>query len=182
MDAEGFSGMDGRTTIFDYWGIKSLQAWTNHGKFDGKNLSDEQKSLRQFYQKLLCIARDNKAVTDGLMYDLEYAQSEGFDKHEQFAFLRKADEELLLVIVNFDDKQRNIHVTIPEDAFRYLKQPQLEKATATDLLTDTVLTSLNEKGREQKTVTFTPNNPVEITLPAWTGAVYRITDATKKKK
>ena len=182
MDAEGFSGMDGRTTIFDYWGIKSLQAWTNHGKFDGKNLSDEQKSLRQFYQKLLCIARDNKAVTDGLMYDLEYAQSEGFDKHEQFAFLRKADEELLLVVVNFDDKQRNIHVTIPEDAFRYLKQPQLEKATATDLLTDTVLTSLNEKGREQKTVTFTPNNPVEITLPAWTGAVYRITDATKKKK
>jgi hypothetical protein len=174
--------MDGRTTIFDYWGVKSLQAWTNHGKFDGKQLSDEQKKLRKFYQSLLTIARDNKAVTDGLMYDLEYAQGEGFDKHEQFAFLRKAEDELLMVVVNFDDKQCDIRVNIPEDAFHYLQQAPLEKATATELITDEVLTSRNEKGRKQKTIAFIPNSPIAVTLPAWTGAVYRIIDANKKKR
>ena len=182
MDAEGFSGVDGRTTIFDYWGVKTLQAWANHGKFDGKLLTDEQKKLRQFYQSLLRLARDNKAVSEGPMYDLEYAQSEGFDKHKQFTFLRKAEDELLLIVVNFEDKQRDITIHIPEKAFVYLKQEQLEKATATELLTDTVLTSLNAKGRKQKTIAFTAQQPIHITLPAWTGAVYRIADANKKKK
>ena len=40
MDGEGFSGIDGRTSIFDYWGVRSLQAWANNGKFDGKNLNE----------------------------------------------------------------------------------------------------------------------------------------------
>ena len=57
MDAEGFSGMDGKTTIFDYWGIKSLQAWANGGKFDGAGLTEEQQTLRSFYRQLLRIAR-----------------------------------------------------------------------------------------------------------------------------
>lgn len=50
MDAEGFSGLDGRTTIFDYWGVQSLQDWSNKGKFDGKLLSDEKKELRALYK------------------------------------------------------------------------------------------------------------------------------------
>jgi hypothetical protein len=41
--------VDGRTTIFDYWGVKSLQAWANNGKFDGAGLSKDQKELREFY-------------------------------------------------------------------------------------------------------------------------------------
>jgi len=182
MDVEGFSGMDGRSSIFDYWGVKSLQAWANHGKFDGKLLSDEQKKLRKFYQTLLCLARDNKAITEGLMYDLEYAQGEGFDKHQQFVFLRKAEDELLLVVTNFDDKQCDIRVTLPMDAFNYLQLPQLEKAVATELFTDTVLTSLNAKGKKQKYISLLANQPVAITLPAWTGAVYRIVAPNSKKK
>jgi glycosidase len=31
----GFSGDDGRTTIFDYWGVPEHQKWMNDGKFDG---------------------------------------------------------------------------------------------------------------------------------------------------
>lgn len=182
MDAEGFSGFDGRTTIFDYWGVKTLQAWANNGKFDGQHLTDEQKKLRTFYQSLLCLARDNKAISEGQMYDLEYAQSEGFDKHKQFTFLRKCEDELLLIVVNFEDKQREIRITIPEDAFAYLNQQPYEKATATELLTDTVLTSLNSNGKAQKTIAFTSQQPITVTLPAWTGAVYRIENAQKKKK
>ena len=164
MDAEGFSGVDGRTTIFDYWGVKSLQAWANNGKFDGKDLTDEQKALRNFYQHLLCLARDSKAISEGMMFDLEYAQSEGFDKHKQFTFLRKAEDELLLIVVNFEDKQREVSITIPEEAFAYLKQEPIENAKVTELLTNTMLEPMN----------ICPQLPINVLLPAWTGAVYKI--------
>lgn len=36
MDSEGFSGRDGRTTIFDYWSIDSIRRWRNGGKFEVK--------------------------------------------------------------------------------------------------------------------------------------------------
>lgn len=27
MDSEGFSGRDGRTTIFDYWSVDTIRRW-----------------------------------------------------------------------------------------------------------------------------------------------------------
>ncbi|KAA6324539.1 Alpha-amylase 2 [termite gut metagenome] len=35
MDYEGFSGRDGRTSIFDYWCVDSIRRWRNEDKFDG---------------------------------------------------------------------------------------------------------------------------------------------------
>ena len=48
MDTEGFSGRDGRTTIFDYWSVDSIRRWRNNGKFDDKLLTEEEKKLRTF--------------------------------------------------------------------------------------------------------------------------------------
>ncbi len=164
MDIEGFSGMDGRTTIFDYWGVKSLQAWTNKGKFDGAGLDEEQRQLRSFYQHLLCLARDSKAISEGKMYDLEYVQGEGFNKHEQYAYLRKSGNETLLIAVNFDDKPVDLQVRIPSDAFVYLEQDELPAATGIDLLT----------GTEYERLSFTSTEPVRLTIPAWKGAIIKI--------
>ena len=169
MDVEGYSGIDGRSSIFDYWGLTSLQAWANSGKFDGKGLTKDQKELRLFYQRLLTIARDNKAVTDGLMYDLEYAQAEGFDKHEQYVFLRKKDEELLLVVVNFDDKQVDVNIRIPDEAFTYLAQPKWQKVKATNLLT----------GKQVKGISLTAES-IQLTLPAWKSMIIRIEEVQPK--
>ena len=163
MDAEGFSGMDGRSTIFDYWGIKSIQAWANHGKFDGAGLDEEQRSLRQFYRNLLRLARTEKAVTQGEMYDLEYAQGEGFNKHEQYAYIRKYKQQILLIILNFDDRQRDISVRIPQEAFVHLHQPEYAMVQATDLLT----------GAEY-TFPFSAHTPICLTLPAWKGVILKI--------
>lgn len=163
MDAEGFSGMDGRTTIFDYWGVKSLQAWTNRGKFDGAGLNEEQRTLRDFYRQLLRLARTEKAITQGEMYDLEYAQGEGFNKHEQYAYIRKYKQHTLLVILNFDDRQRDITVRIPHEAFAHLEQPEYALVHATDLLTGT-----------EYTFPFSAHTPVCLTLPAWKGVVLKI--------
>ena len=163
MDMEGFSGIDGRTTIFDYWGVKSIQAWANKGKYDGALLSEEQRELRTFYQSLLTLARDNQAIQNGLMYDITYAQGEGFNKHEQFAFLRHKNEETLLIIANFHDREQKMHVRIPNDAFVYLGIDEKQKTIATDLL----------RG-EQYPIHLIANEPIELTLPAWRGVVLKI--------
>ena len=163
MDAEGFSGIDGRTTIFDYWGVKSLQAWANHGKFDGAGLDEEQQTLRTFYRQLLRVARSEKAITMGDMYDLTYAQGEGFNKHEQYAFIRKYKKQTLLIVLNFDDRQVDMQVRIPQDAFEYLKLEEESLAKAEDLLTGT-----------EYTFPLHPHTPICLTLPAWKGVILKV--------
>lgn len=167
MYFEGFSGMDGRSSIFDYWGIASIQAWANKGKFDGKHLTDEQRDLRSFYQRLLCLAREEKAVTDGQMYDLEYAQGEDFNRHEQYTYLRHTADETLLVVVNFDDRKVDVKVRIPEDAFNYLGMSPMAHVKATDLLT----------GEPVAISAFNTETPVSVCLPAWTGMIIKIEKA-----
>ena len=163
MDMEGFSGIDGRTTIFDYWGIKSIQAWANKGKYDGANMTEEQRDLRLFYQRLLTIARGNKAVQKGLMYDITYAQGEGFNKHEQYAFIRHWEDETLLVIINFHDREQHMRVRIPNDAFVYLGIDETKNSQATDLL----------RG-EKWSIPFNTSEAIELTLPAWRGVILKI--------
>lgn len=133
MDSEGFSGMDGRTTIFDYWGVKTLQAWANNGKFDGAGLDDEQRELYDFYKRLLTLTTQHKAISEGKMYDLEFAQNERYNRREQYCFMRKADHEAILVVVNFADRAIDAHVTIPAQAREYLDLP-IAPIHATDLL------------------------------------------------
>ena len=163
MDMEGFSGIDGRTTIFDYWGVKSLQAWANKGKFDGGKMTDAQRELRAFYQRLLTLARDDKAIQKGKMYDIIYAQGEDFDKNKQFAFIRHTKGETLLVVVNFHDREQLIKVRVPNDAFVYLGMDERPKATATDLL----------RG-EKMPLALTADGTIELTLQAWKGVILKI--------
>lgn len=173
MDVEGFSGMDGRTTIFDYWGVKSIQAWANGGKWDGALLDEEQQELREFYRRLLNIAQKEKAMSEGKMYDLEYAQGEGFNKHEHFAYIRhydsptkgraKAKQETILVAINFDDKHADMQVRIPVEAFAYLDIQPRESVSMTDLLTGTTYT-----------LPFCPDRPLCLPLDAWKGAILKI--------
>ena len=163
MDVEGFSGIDGRTTIFDYWGVKSIQAWANNGKWDGKGLDDEQQELRLFYQQLLTLTRNSKAITEGKMYDLEYAQAEGFNKHEHYAYLRHCEEETLLIAINFDDKHADMQIRIPAEAFAYLHIQPCTEVQFTDLLSGQTFTR-----------PFLPNTPITLSLEAWKGMILKI--------
>lgn len=163
MDVEGFSGIDGRTTIFDYWGVKSIQAWANNGKWDGKGLDDEQQELRLFYQQLLTLTRNSKAITEGKMFDLEYAQAEGFNKHEHYAYLRHCEEETLLIAINFDDKHAEMQIRIPAEAFAYLHIQPCTEVQFTDLLSGQTFTR-----------PFLPNTPITLSLEAWKGMILKI--------
>lgn len=163
MDMEGFSGIDGRSTIFDYWGLKSIQAWANKGKFDGAKMNEAQQELHEFYSRLLTIARDDKAVQKGKMYDITYAQGEGFDKQQHFAFLRHIKGETLLVVVNFHDREQQMRVQIPNDAFVYLNLEGKTNATGKDLLFG-----------KTYNLDFVPDGVLDIVLPAWKGVILKI--------
>ncbi len=168
MDYEGFSGMDGRTTIFDYWGVKSIQAWTNDGKFDGKKLTSEQKELRNFYKKLLNITISEKAITDGLMYDLEFANFDNpkFNSHEQFAYFRKFEDELILFVLNFDDKQLETEVIFPLEAFQYLELEEGNRYSFVNLLDDNDV---------QSSFSLSSKQSLLLQMPAWKGKILKLT-------
>ena len=167
MDCEGFSGVDGRTTIFDYWGLKSIQSWSNGGKFDGKLLTSEQKELRKFYQNLLNITLSEKAITDGLMFDLEYAnfENQNFNTHEEYAYFRKFEDELILFVLNFDDKHLDTDVRFPPEAFQYLGLTENQVYSVVNLLDETEIFSLFKLNSKEVFSTH---------MPAWTGKILKL--------
>jgi len=114
--AEGFSSDDGRTTIFDYWGVPEHQKWLNEGKFDGAKLSPEQIQLRMFYTDLLNIAGKNPAITKGDYYDITSFNILGGNITQQMhAFLRVNDDERLLIVTGFNADDQTVRIQIPPD-------------------------------------------------------------------
>ena len=130
MDKEGFSGCDGRTTIFDYWSVDTMC------RADKGKLTDDEKALADIYSRIMNFARTDKTVS-GQSYDLMYANphSASFNPDRQYAFLRRSGRQLLVVVVNFDSLDRNIKLNIPEHAFEYLNLPDGKDIEGEDILT-----------------------------------------------
>jgi hypothetical protein len=147
--SEGFQGEDGRTTIFDYWGVPEFQAWVNGGKFDGGKLSPEQKKLRKFYAKLNEFVSSSDVVKNGKFWDLQYANVEGqsssYDKHKIYSYVRYLDKERLLFVYNFDyeDKQ-NVDLRLPEDLFNQLNI-EGQQLTFTEVFTGELKINMQSK-------------------------------------
>ena len=126
MDKEGFSGCDGRTTIFDYWSVDTIVRAAN------RKYTIREKFIYDMYRKVMTLAQAEKAVTQGEMFDLMYANGH---LQRQYAFIRKHGTEALLVIANFADQATTVSVNIPAHAFDYLGLSE-KNAQVTDLLTD----------------------------------------------
>jgi glycosidase len=117
--ASGFSGDDGRTTIYDYWGVPEHQKWMNGGKFDGGLLGDDQKALRQFYGDILSFASTNKAITDGAYFDLtNYNISLENIPNYVHAFARVHDQEKLIILSSFGDKPVRVKVKLSDEVIQ----------------------------------------------------------------
>ena len=113
MDKEGFSGKDGRTTIFDYWCVDSIR----RGFFDRKQMTAEAKQLEGLYKYVLNLANAEKALREGDFFDLMYMNQHIADK--QYAFMRQADNENMLIIVNFAGEPVMCDIVIPQHAIDY---------------------------------------------------------------
>lgn len=123
MDSEGFSGEDGRTTIFDYWTVDTIRRWRNGGKFDDTQLTADEKKLKEFYVQILRLAEEEPAFTEGLFWDLMYVNGH-LDR--QYVFLRSDKKKTYLVVANFSDENISTDIRIPAEAIRALV-PESEK-------------------------------------------------------
>jgi glycosidase len=116
IEANGFSGADGRTTIFDYWGVPEHQKWLDGGAYDGGQLSDSQRNLRSFYRKLLNICSQCPAIYEGQFYELMVANERNAGFNERiYLYARYTSEQRILVAVNFNRDEQEINIKLPGD-------------------------------------------------------------------
>jgi glycosidase len=162
--AEGFGGEDGRTTIFDYWGVPAHQKLMNGGKFDGGGLDEPQKELLYFYSTLLNLCTQNEAIMKGNLYDLQSANQQNYDANKVYAFLRFTEKQKLLVIVNFDNNPQSKHISlqIPSNALAILGLASGESY------------KLKEIFMNGKTLSFTTNDKINLKLSPLGSYVYSI--------
>lgn len=154
MDEEGFSGRDGRTSIFDWWSLASLRALRRI--IDGrlylgdKPWPEDLAGYRDFFIKfsgMIRMASGDDAVRKGMTYDLCYCNtnSAGFDIDRHFAFLRDHEDETLLFVANFSSVEARIKLMIPPHAFEWLELAP--------------------------TAAVNPDTPVEVTVPPMGGTM-----------
>ncbi len=164
MDDEGFSGVNGRTSIFDWWRPQSLQGlWklVHSGRYADieeniQPLIEEtglsERILRRFARltELVRLAANDDAISRGVTYDLCYCNfsSRGFDRNRHFAFLRDFGDETLLIAANFSPQNADMELHIPEHAFEWLELTQSDSCNA--------------------------SNPVRVTVPAFDAAILRL--------
>lgn len=136
MDHEGFSGQDGRTTIFDWWSVASVRrlrkliASGAYTSLDPEKIAQaglERGEAEVFcrFAKAIRTAADDEAIRKGSTYDLCYCNmsSDGFDKNRHYAFLRDHNEHTLLIAVNFSCNEARMKLVIPEHAFEWMGIP-----------------------------------------------------------
>lgn len=139
MEEEGFSGLDGRTTIFDWWSIatiRRLRKVIHSGQYKTLSVSalvkaglkKEEAATFVRYAQALRFARHDEAITKGTTYDLSYCNlsSDGFNKDKHFAFLRDYKEHTLLIAANFSMLPATMKLHIPQHAFDWMEIPQTD--------------------------------------------------------
>jgi len=162
MDEEGFSGLDGRTTIFDYWSVDTIRRWRNKGSFDGSLLSEEELSLRSFYADVLKLKEQESALSDGRFFDLMYQNP---TLHQQYVFTRKGKRCVMLVVANFSEAEQQMQISLPKHMFELWNIKEKESCSATNMLT----------GKKQK-VAFCTEKPLCVSVPALSGMVLKISE------
>ena len=163
MDAEGFSGLDGRTTIFDYWSVPTIRRWRNKGRFDGQLLTAEETALRSTYQRILKL-REEQEWARGGFYDLMYVNPH---LHRCYAFLRYSpiaqdgqERPFALVIANFSETEETITLNLPYHLFELTGLKERAEVILADMLSG-----------GWYTLPFTSAEAMLVTIPAHSGLV-----------
>lgn len=136
MDEEGYSGLDGRTTIFDYWWLQSIDNWSSGGVWDCQNLDVESRNLRKFYKRLLNIVKDEKAFSGKGFYDLMWdnRDNHNFDKEKLYSFLRFKGQNCFLIVANFSENEISYIMRISPEAFKFASLDENALYAGRDLL------------------------------------------------
>lgn len=134
MDKEGFSGRDGRTTIFDWWSISSIRRLrkiiaskayqsADRSELVKAGLTEDEAEIFIKFAHYVRLASSDMAIKKGTTYDLSYCNfsSDGFNKDRHYAFLRDYEDHTLLIAVNFSSAAATMKIMIPEHAFEWME-------------------------------------------------------------
>ncbi len=163
-DSEGFSGYDGRTTIFDYWSVGTLRRWYNEGNPDGSQLTPRERWLRAKYATILRLCNTEKAIAHGRFYDLMYVnyQNPTLNPHRQYVFMRSYDGVTLFIAANFASESCDLSVNIPRHALEMLNIPE-GNVVSRELLTG-----------ETDVKTISATEPFRSMIPPYDAVVWKI--------
>ncbi len=169
--AVGYSGDDGRTSIFDYTVIPTLRKWLNKGKCNGLLPADTLR-LRELYRRVLDICNSEKAVSEGSFFDLMYVNYENpdFNPHYQYAFMRHHGDTTLVIAVNFSSAPAELGINIPTLALDMMNIER-GKYQATELLS-----------QRQDVLTIDDTKPLQMSIDAHSAMVWKIKNSSVDKK
>ncbi len=130
----GFGGNRGRTSIFDYTSLPRLQRWVNQHRYDGAELSAEERVERAWMGDLLRLMQQ-PAFAQGAFYGLNWANhhSAGYGTelgdpcsgHWFYAFLRydRVSNQCYLALCNLSSEEdTTVTVNLPEHARHWCKR------------------------------------------------------------
>ena len=134
MESEGFSGLDGRTSIFDYCSIPAVREVTQEGLL-----------LRSLYSQLLTLARTESAFSQGYTFDLTYCNPQHsatkfiFARRPRKTFYNPSPEDSLIIICadfSFASQEEpwQIDVVLPDALFSLWNIPQGAEYKVQELL------------------------------------------------
>ena len=159
MDTEGFSGRDGRTTIFDYWSLDKLQR-LEAGHYTTAQLTEEEARLLSDYQRLATCYTD-PIISSGTYYGL---RPEGEGKAQVLAFVRSTSEGLYLVVANFAPTTAEVSLPLSADFFTTTGHKEGTAYRAIERMTEAV-----------DFLCLTPLAPLHFILEPHALKVYRLT-------
>ena len=152
LDAEGFSGPDGRTTIFDYWSVPAIRQWLS------KNALNRRHPLRDYYKRVLKLCNSETSISEGGMYDLMYVNPH---LTRQYAFLRHHDKEVLLIVANFDSQPVSVPIHIPDRSMQWLNLRE-GSVSAQELLHP-----------DRQTFELSSSEPLSLVIPANDAVIWK---------
>jgi hypothetical protein len=98
---------------FDYAGVPSHQRWMNSGKFDGGQLTNSEKALRDFHKRLFNFDVSSSALMDDF-HEIQTVRRQltlSFDVGI-YTLVRWLDTQKLIVVTSF------FELNIPADSLR----------------------------------------------------------------
>ena len=161
-DAEGYSGNDGRTTIFDYWSVPTVRRW-HQG-----HPTPEERRLRAQYRKILRLCNSEPSLACGQFFDLMYVNQDCLDTNRHYAYLRHCDREMTLVVANFGETAVDTSIRIPQHALD-CAQVTHSQYSCKNLLTD-----------ETSKVAITADTTLPVHIDAYSAILLKITKENKQ--
>lgn len=164
MDAEGFSGCDGRTTIFDYWSLDKVRRLRSRG-FGDFGLTEEEIRCLENTRLVLGKLAHHPLILEGAYHGLNYCNEANphYDAHRLLSFVRYQGKEALLVVANFSGEQKSAELILDAELLSTIGLGSNQPLKRTDLCTDA--TSI---------ITLTPLAPLCLELKSYDLCVWHL--------